>query len=102
MLYNSQLPNPLNTTGITIIAVNIGPNMDNYAIQADYSANVETNTLHTNYKLIKSPEKEDRIPSQQYPRGYKFREVLVSGRLEDCYQMMTEILEDTSDEVFQL
>lgn len=72
------------------VAMNIGVNKDNYAIEFYFKHNLGTDEITVRYTLIKNWIHNKKIKGAVYKKQTKFREIIAT----DTYQRLATILAD--------
>jgi len=81
------------------VAMDIGPNKDNYAIEAFFRHNLFTDEITVKYRLIKNWIHNERVEGKVYKKETKFREVIAVDTYQKLHAMVVEMLPKKKEEL---
>lgn len=89
--YTNMLQTKYTTSQTTeYVAMNIGVNKDNYAIESYFKHDLNTDNITVRYTLVKNWIHNERTKGKVYKNETKFREIIAT----DTYQRLATILTD--------
>ncbi len=87
-----QQPKQTTANYTEYIAVNVGPDKDNYAIDSFFKHDLLTDSVTVRYTLIKNWIHSEKIEGKVYKKETKFREIIATDTYQRLFTMVKEIM----------
>jgi hypothetical protein len=81
------------------IALNVGPNKDNYAIECYFKHDLFTDTITSRYRLVKNWIHNEKKPDTMYKSTTKFREIMGIDKYHNLITIVKDIISKEGMEI---